>query len=151
MNSLLPYLHLKQILFVGIGNVLKADDGAGVFLASLIQQHKGIQTLIVEMGIENHIGKINTIDPDLTVLIDAADMKKEPGIIDFIPIESTTNLTTHTHNIALKNLAKHLHMKTMVLGIQPADMTLGNPLTPCVRESCEAWAETINAEQHHKY
>ncbi len=130
---------------MGIGNVLKADDGAGVFLTGLIEPKKCIQTLIVEMGIENHIGKINSIHPDLTVLIDAADMKREPGYIDFIPMEATSNMTTHTHNIALKNLARHLLMKTMVLGIQPADLTLGNPLSQPVRRSCESWAQKINA------
>jgi Ni,Fe-hydrogenase maturation factor len=31
------------------------------------------------MGIENHIGKINKLAPDILVIIDACDFGREPG------------------------------------------------------------------------
>jgi hydrogenase 3 maturation protease len=144
MTELLALLKTKKALLVGVGNVLKADDGAGVFLTNLIRPTGHIRTLVVEMGIENHIGKINTMAPDITILIDAADMKERPGHIAIIPLEQTGNQTSHTHNIALKNLADHLHMPTMVLGIQPGTLLLGAPLSDSVREACEALACEIN-------
>ncbi len=60
----------RSILFVGIGNVLKSDDGAGVYISRNIRKRGNISSLTVEVSIENYIGKINSLDPDILVLID---------------------------------------------------------------------------------
>ncbi|MBP1667349.1 MAG: hycI [Bacteroidetes bacterium] len=59
----------KKILFAGIGNLLRSDDGAGVYISRNIVSSDNIDAITVETGIENYIGKINSLDPDILVLI----------------------------------------------------------------------------------
>ena len=63
----------KKILFVGIGNLLKMDDGIGVYISRRIKERGSVSSLTVEVSIENYIGKINSLKPDILVLIDCVD------------------------------------------------------------------------------
>ena len=68
---------------MGIGNVLKSDDGIGVYIAQRIQESDTIKVLVVEVSIENYIGKINSIPHDVLILIDAVNFQTETGILQF--------------------------------------------------------------------
>ena len=138
-----------NVLFVGVGNVLKGDDGAGVFLTSLIEPTQHIQTLVVETGIENYIGKINSMAPDIAVIVDAAHLQCPPGTVRLFDPDASVDTTTHTHNIALRNLAKLFNMPCMVLGIQPVTLQLGQEISPVIRRVCRALAEKINRHALH--
>ncbi|HOK75270.1 MAG TPA: hydrogenase maturation protease, partial [Bacteroidales bacterium] len=84
----------KKILFVGIGNLLKSDDGAGVYISRRIRETENISALTVEMCIENYIGKINSLQPDILVLIDCADMGEPPGTIKLLKLDEIKDFTT---------------------------------------------------------
>ena len=146
MTELLELISGKDTLFVGVGNVLKGDDGAGVFLASLIRERDRIRTLVVETGIENHIGKINALAPALTVIIDAAHLDQQAGKSLLIDPKESVNTTTHTHNISLRNLVRFFEMPCIVLGVQPANLQLGAPMSPEVLRTCCRIAGDINAQ-----
>ena len=47
----------RKILFAGIGNVLRKDDGVGVYVCSGITGSGSVSGLTVEVSIENYIGK----------------------------------------------------------------------------------------------
>jgi len=133
----------KTILFAGVGNVLRNDDGVGVFIASGIVQRDNISTLLVEASIENYIAKINSISPDILIIADCLDFNREPGYADIIPVEQTNEFTITSHNISLKRVSEFLKMEVYVLGVQPADLRVGEHLTPVVRESAEKIIEII--------
>jgi hydrogenase maturation protease len=84
-GSVCPGLHSilrdksKKILFAGVGNLLRQDDGIGVHIAANMCPGERIGSLSVEMSIENYIGKINRMAPDILVIVDACDFKMEPG------------------------------------------------------------------------
>ena len=80
----------KKILFVGIGNLLKKDDGVGVYISRKIKNKGNISSLTVEVSIENYIGKINSLNPDILVLIDCVDMKSAPGTFKLLRCKSDT-------------------------------------------------------------
>ena len=82
LDSLL-FSHDK-ILFVGVGNVLKSDDGVGVYICKQIVPNNFILTLNVEMSIENYIGKIEKINPDLVIIIDSVDFNQNAGFYDLV-------------------------------------------------------------------
>jgi Ni,Fe-hydrogenase maturation factor len=65
----------KKILFVGIGNLLKRDDGVGVYISNRIKNRDNITSLTVETSIENYIGKINNLNPDVLVLLFCIELK----------------------------------------------------------------------------
>ena len=133
----------KIILFAGVGNVLRSDDGVGVFIVSGIENRNHISTLLVEVSIENYINKINSISPDILIIADCLDFNREPGYADIIPVGQTNEFTISSHNISLKRVSEFLKMEVYVLGVQPADLRVGEHLTPVVKESAEKIIEII--------
>ena len=133
----------KIILFAGVGNVLRSDDGVGVFIVSGIENRDNVSTLLVEVSIENYINKINSISPDILIIADCLDFNREPGYADIIPVGLTNEFTISSHNISLKRVAEFLKMEVYVLGVQPADLRVGEHLTPVVKESAEKIIEII--------
>ncbi len=134
----------KNILFVGIGNILRSDDGAGVYICRNIRLTNNIKVLIVEVSIENYIKKINDLNPDILILVDCVDFNKKPGFYDLLPVEKIKDFTTGTHNISLKRVSEFFKMKVLVLGIQPATLVFGEKLSIQVKESVDKITEEIN-------
>ena len=134
----------RKILFVGIGNVLKQDDGAGVYISGRIAERDNIKTLTVEVSIENYIGKINSLKPDILVLIDCMDTGSPPGSVVFLPLEEVTDITFNTHNISLKNLAAFFTSEVYILGIQPATIDFGENISDIVRIASDDIINLIN-------
>jgi hydrogenase maturation protease len=137
----------RKILFVGIGNILRQDDGAGVYVSTRINETENIKVLTPEVSIENYIGKINSIDHDTLVLIDCADIKKPPGRWELIPVEQVNDLTFNTHNISLKRLSEFFKNEVLILGIQPETVAFGENLSYIVHEACNKIVGLINEKE----
>ena len=134
----------KKILFVGIGNLLKQDDGAGVYISRKIKKRKNIDTLTVEVSIENYIGKINSLKPDILILIDCIDVNEPPGTALLLPVENIMDLTFNTHNISLKNISGFFHADAFILGIQPVSIGFGENISYLVRSVSNEIINLIN-------
>jgi hydrogenase 3 maturation protease len=144
LHSLLQF-NDKRILFVGIGNLLKMDDGVGVYISSRIRNISGISALTVEVSIENYIGKINSLNPDILVLIDCVDMKLPPGSCKLIPVSQTEDLTFNTHNISLRRVTDFFEMKVYLMGIQPEKIDFGENMSYIVKEEADKIITFINS------
>lgn len=132
-NIFLPLFEIdKTLLFVGIGNRLKSDDAIGIRICEEVKPSGRKQVLIVESGIEKFVGKINSISPDILVLVDCTDFNKEPGYFNLFPIGETQDNTLHTHTISLLRISEFFTMKTYVLGIQPEFVGFGEEISPIV-------------------
>jgi hydrogenase maturation protease len=134
----------KRILFAGIGNVLRSDDGAGVYICQNLKPSASWSVLIVETSIENYIGRINQCGADVLILVDCVDFGKDPGHCDLLPVEELLDLTFHTHNISLKKIAELFMMPAWILGIQPADTSFGEELSLPVRNAAGSIIQMIN-------
>lgn len=135
----------KRILFVGIGNLLKKDDGVGVYISSGIKNKSNIETLTVEVSLENYIGKINRIDPDILVLIDCVEMGSAPGTYKLMSVSKIDDLTFNTHNISLKRISEFFTMPVYLLGIQPEKIEFGENMSYLVKEEAEKIINIINS------
>jgi hydrogenase 3 maturation protease len=134
----------RKILFVGIGNILRRDDGAGVYISNSIFRRGNIDSLTVEVSIENYIGKINSLKPDILVLIDCVDMHEDPGTFKLLRIEDTSDLTFNTHNISLARISEFFSAEVYILGIQPADIGFGENLSYLVTSVSDKIVKLIN-------
>ena len=94
----------SRLLFVGVGNVLKSDDGVGVVISRQIIKRPGILALSVEVSIENYIGKINSLEPEELVIIDSMELNKSPGNSQLLALDDVRDITFNTHNISLAKL-----------------------------------------------
>jgi hydrogenase 3 maturation protease len=137
LNEFLSETAGNTILFVGIGNILRKDDGVGVYISNNIPETTRIKKLTVEVSVENYIGKINSLHPDNLVLIDCTDMQQSPGFFRMLRLEDVHDLTFNTHNISLKRLGEFFSMSVSLLAIQPQQTVFGESLTPPVKEAAD--------------
>jgi hydrogenase maturation protease len=143
LSSLLQQTDKKK-LFVGIGNVLKRDDGIGVFISNKIKESTSIKKLTVEVSIENYIGKINSLNPDVLILIDCVDFSKTAGYCELLPAEKVKDFTFNTHNISLKKISELFKMPVFILGIQPQNIGFGEEISEIVLNTAEKIINIIN-------
>jgi hydrogenase 3 maturation protease len=137
----------KKILFVGIGNLLKMDDGIGVYISRHIRNTEIITSLTVETSIENYIGKINSLNPDILVLIDCVDLKSVPGTFKLLDISQIRDLTFNTHNISLKRLSDFFLMPVYILGIQPEKIDFGENISYLVKKIADKLIKRLNRQE----
>lgn len=137
----------KRILFVGIGNLLKMDDGVGVYISQHIKNRRNISTLTVETSIENYIGKINSLNPHILVLIDCVDIKSPPGTFKLLQVSQIQDLTFNTHNISLKRISEFFKMSVFILGIQPEKIDFGENISYLVRNIADKIIKQINSQE----
>jgi hydrogenase 3 maturation protease len=140
-----------RIAVAGIGHELRGDDAAGLAVA------RGLQTalagderiLVTEAGPvpENQTGLLRRFGPDLVLLVDAAQMDAVPGTVQWLRWEDTAGLTAATHSLPLSVLARYLRgeldCEVALLGIQPADDSIGVPLSPRVAEAVKGIVEVL--------
>jgi hydrogenase 3 maturation protease len=129
---------------VGIGNVLHRDDGAGVYIARGIHENEHIRVLNAEASIENYIGKINAIHPDVLILMDGVSFNRKPGYWHFMPVERVKDFTTGTHNVSLKKIALLFKAEVWILGIQPESVSFGEHMSAPVLASANLLIKYIN-------
>lgn len=137
----------RKILFVGIGNLLRQDDGIGVYISTRLKEGDNIKVITAEVSIENYIGKINSIDHDTLVLIDCVDMKKQPGTYELIHPDKVHDMTFNTHNISLKRLSEFFRKEILILAIQPEKVGFGENLSYIVRDAGNRIIELINKKE----
>ena len=134
----------KKILFVGIGNLLKRDDGVGVYISNRIKNRDNITSLTVETSIENYIGKINSLNPDVLVLLDCMELQSDPGTFKLLELNQIQDITFNTHNISLNRLSDFFTMPVYILGIQPEKVDFGENISYLVRNIADKIINQIN-------
>ena len=137
----------RKILFVGIGNLLRQDDGIGVYISTRLKETDNIKVITAEVSIENYIGKINSTDHDTLVLIDCVDMKEKPGTCELIHPDRVHDMTFNTHNISLKRLSEFFRNEILILAIQPEKIGFGENLSYIVRDAGNRIIELVNKKE----
>lgn len=150
MNKALPTIQPDpgKLLFVGMGDRIKSDDGVGIYITEELQKYSEFRVIVAENSIENYLGKINTEKPETIIVIDAVDFGEKPGFYKLIPLHELANTITNTHNLSLKTIFSFLetHGK-WILGIQPkqvsASLELSNNIknisTEIIEKICRSY------------
>lgn len=121
------------------------DDGVGVYISSNIRSTDLISVLTVEVSLENYIGKINSLNPDLLILIDCVEMNSPPGASKLLNINQVKDLTFNTHNISLKRFSDFFKMPVFLLAIQPERVKFGENMSYLVKEEADKIFNAINS------
>ena len=117
----------------------------GVYISSKIKNTSEVLSLTVEVSLENYIGKINSLDPDILVLIDCLDMKMPPGSYKIMPVSQIQDITFNTHNISLRRISDFFKMPVYLLGIQPEKIEFGENISYLVKEEADKIIDLINS------
>lgn len=150
-NSLRLYLDppaaKPKIAILGIGNLLRSDDAAGILVARkliqsrLLRDRKSVLMLDAGHAPENRTADLRRFAPDIVLLIDAAEMAEPPGTIRWIDMEELDGMTASTHTLPLSMLAKYLTMelncRIALLGIQPRSNDFGESVSAEVLQAVD--------------
>jgi hydrogenase 3 maturation protease len=132
-----------RVAFLGIGNEFNGDDAAGIWISRRLisLREPGDRLLILDCGKvpENSIGILRRFSPDLVVLLDAAYFSGEPGETRWIDPLSTGGFSASSHTLPFsvlsKYLAKELHCRVELIGIQPVSLEFDAGLSSAVKNS----------------
>ena len=141
----------SRVAVVGVGHALRGDDAAGLVLAQRAAPLAGDRLLVVEGGPvpENITGLLRRFKPDLVLLVDAADLGAEPGAVRWLTTDVIEGLSATTHTMPLSMLARYLQHEldcsVCLVGIQPAQNDIGQPLSDPVEKAVIAVSEGLRA------
>jgi hydrogenase 3 maturation protease len=108
-------------ILLGIGNILRGDDGAGSYLARIFY---GEGWVSIDGGTmpENFTSVIRKKHPSLLALVDAADMGLPPGEFRRIPLDRVADVSLGTHGASLTSFISYVSSfvdEVIFIGIQP--------------------------------
>lgn len=135
-----------KLVFVGLGNELREDDGAGLVLVENLKLKKEFHQshfILAGRNPENHLQAILDCNPQIVIFVDAAEWNGKPGEIKKFNEEeiSHTDFSTHTFSIKMiqEFLLNHRQMDFMFLGIQPLSTSFGQGLSDVIKNKIEAF------------
>ena len=96
----------RKLAILGIGSELMQDDRAGVEVTSLLEKkygehHPKVKMFTAYASPENFTSTISAFKPDHLLIIDAADLKLEPGNFTVLPVERIVDFSLGTHKLSL--------------------------------------------------
>lgn len=137
----------EKLILLGVGNILKTDDGAGPYIISKLEEKENVLLIDGQTMPENFTGLIRKENPSHLLIIDACLMDEEPGTVKLVNREDFVNIGISTHSMSLnyfvKYLEKDLPVKVVNIGIQPESMDFGEELTLNVYDNCNEFIKLI--------
>jgi len=145
LNRLSLHDPSPRIGIVGIGHELRGDDSVGPFIVrrlnSSLQENESLLMLDAGTAPENCTSLLRRFAPVLVILIDAAEMEKSAGSIEWLPWQDSIGLSASTHSLPLhifaQYLTKELDTEVILLGIQPTNTSLDAEMNPAVLTSAD--------------
>jgi len=140
----------RRLLVLTVGNELRSDDGLGPYLASLIQEAMEERGhLVINAGTvpENFTGKIRSERPSHILIVDAVEMREEPGTVRLIERDNISEYSISTHAMPLSFLVRYLEdqgdYRIALMGVQPENLEFGTGLSPAVEDAVHDLAGMI--------
>jgi len=137
LSRILSLIPDQKVIFVGLGNKIRGDDGAGLEFINQLRQHKIIpdkQLIKCYTTPENYLSRIIKQNPSTVIFIDTAKMQAPPGTIQEIPAESIDSKGFSTHTYSMKIIADYLAANGVreirYLGIEPKSTAMSNEISP---------------------
>ncbi len=142
LRQLLSEIKNKKIVFIGLGNQLRKDDGVGVYILEKLRdilQKENFYFISAGISLENYLNKIVNLRPEVVLIFDALRNNVE-NEDDFLLLteKELSNFTFSTHNISLPTVVEFISEmfkqqntfipKFYVLAVKVEDTALGDQL-----------------------
>jgi hydrogenase 3 maturation protease len=141
-------LTVGKTVVVGIGNTLRADDGAGSLVAGRLAARYPDVVFDTAQAPENYLAPIRRTRPDAVVLVDAADFGGRPGEVRTVRAGDVVGLMMGTHAAPLSMFMTVLGQETgadvRLVAVQVASTELDGDLTPEVADAVETIAARLD-------
>ena len=144
-------MNSKKYILMGIGNILRGDDGIGSIIAKNFNDD---DWLSIDCGIapENFTTIVSKNKPNLVVLIDVAAMDIKAGEFRIIDPEKISEMQLTTHSIPLSFLIsyfKNYTRKIIFIGIQPKIIEYSTTVSPEIIKSAEEIKTILKNKKFH--
>jgi len=142
-------------IVLGIGNRLGGDDAAGTLVVDMLNRRQHRATALIPAEIiaidastapESYTSVIRQNQPDLLILVDAADMGLSPGALRTITPEKISVLSFSTHHMPLSMFVSYVEEfcgKVLLVGVQPERTEMNRCISKVVHKSVKNLAEAI--------
>ena len=146
---------VERLGVLGVGSPMRGDDAAGVLAAQALAdalRHAPTRVPVsVFLGYtapENLTGEIKRFRPSHLLILDAADLAKKPGHLEFLePDALTHNPSASTHSLPFSVFAAYLRdafpCDVFILGIQPAHHGFSESCSPAVSKAAQRLSQLI--------
>lgn len=131
---------------VGIGNILRGDDGLGPKLIEMLKT-KPTKAALFDCGTapENYIFPILAASCDTIILVDAADLGLPAGAIKVFDLDEISGVSFSTHNPSPRLFTDLLQtgkgdLNIFVISVQPKTTELGKGLSREILDGLEVLA-----------
>ena len=136
-----------KVVIVGIGNVMKGDDGFGPALVEELRAGLNVPCIAAGSAPENYVGVIAKENPDTVLLCDAAHLGKDAGQYDILEEKEIIKSGFTTHDLSAGMFIEYLKKRTganiYLFGIQPENITLGSDMSPKIKAALPDVARII--------
>ena len=134
-------LHGPKTIIVGIGNVLKGDDGAGPLVCQQLNGRVCAELIDAGTVPENYIQLIIKKAPQNLLIIDAIDFGVLAGTINIFKPEQLNSSVISTHTLSprvfVNMVCQNIRVDVYFVGIQPAQTQLGQSISPQVNQAVQ--------------
>ena len=142
-------LHGSKTVIVGIGNILKGDDGVGSLVCQQLQRAKVCAELIDAGTVpENYIQPIIKKAPQNLLIIDAIDSGASPGTRSIFKPEQLNSFVFSTHALSPHLFVDMIHQEidvdVYIVGIQPAQTQLGQSVSAQVSKAVQSLIDSLS-------
>jgi len=127
----------EKVLFLGIGNEARGDDGAGPYFISVLAARSARHKYkFLDCGTlpENFTGKIKALSPELIIFVDAANFGGKKGEIRELAMKEIDGVSASPHHLPLTVVAKFLSSEMqpaprfIFVGVQHGSFEIGDGL-----------------------
>lgn len=137
-----------RIVFVGVGNRLRGDDGIGPALIDMLQ---GRVPHAIDAGSapENATSAVRRLKPEAIVFLDAACLREAPGCARIVEAGDVERLEAGAHGFSLDVVMEYLKGSTgadvFLLGVQPKRVGDGQGISAEMKKALRGIAAAIAA------
>ncbi len=138
----------RRAVIVGIGNTLKGDDGIGPVVCEKLKGKVCAEVIDAGTVPENYIQPIIKKSPQCLLVIDAVDFGASPGEVRIFGSEKLSSIIISTHTLSprvfVDMIRGDIEVEVYFIGIQPAQTTLGQPISAEVSRAGDELADVLS-------
>ncbi len=147
LRQQLNKLRNSATVIVGIGNVLKGDDGVGPLVCEQLAGKTSAELIDAGTVPENYIQPIIKKAPQNLLVIDAIDFGAPAGTIRMFEPERLNSYALSTHTLSprlfIDLVCQDIKVNVYFVGIQPAQTQLGQSISPQASEAVQRLSQIL--------
>lgn len=143
----------QRILFLGVGNIGRQDDGLGIYLIERLQAAQIPSRFTCEANYQLNIEDALLISTyDLVIFVDASKEPNAKAPFGIRKLEPAHEMTFSTHAMSFKSilaLCEELYQKnpkTYVLSLPGYEWEIGDTLSPKAEQNLQAAYDALLAK-----